>query len=150
MPSEIVNEIGVALEDSKDVANMRLVSKRFHNGVQPAFFKIVANCQVIYPRYASFRDFLLLINSSHVLPHYVRKIVLVTEGLKEHEYGYEWAWEDLADFENVNFTDNDIDIINAVNEAHSNDIAINGPFLTGGGYRSMLSKLQHPSQTKRR
>ena len=136
----MVGAIASCLEDPKDIANMRQVNKRFYWACRSASFTARFNGRVIYPRYACFYKFLSLIKTKHVLPNSVSKIVLVSEGLREHEYGYDWAWEFLADKDYIRFTNEDMKIINTVNYNHYDDVAVNGPFLNGGGYRFMLSK----------
>jgi hypothetical protein len=48
----------------------------------------------------------------------MRELTLVMDGLKMPEYKYPWAWEDLQNWENVDFTAQDIRLINAINEDH--------------------------------
>jgi len=62
---------------------------------------------------------------------------LVAEGLKVHEYGYDWAWEDIQHWENAVFNDNDYQLIGDINAAHAGDITTNS-FIVNGGYRIML------------
>ena len=72
---------------------------------------------------------------------YVRNITLLAEGLKEHEYGYIWAWEDLQIWADLKFTENDIKTINDINASHANDVVENGDFIITGQYRSILTTL---------
>ena len=120
---------------------MRTLCTKTCAAVHPVFWKAVANGRVFYPRYAKFHDFLSLFVKNLVLPLYVTKIVLVSEGLKAHQYGYEWAWENLQNCEGVEYTDKDKEIIDKVNGMHATDLAINGGYLNGGGYRADLSKV---------
>ncbi|CAO2653618.1 Nn.00g030290.m01.CDS01 [Neocucurbitaria sp. VM-36] len=139
MPNELVNHVALYLDDPEDLFNMRLVNQRFYVAGHEAFSQAIGNCQVIYPRYDCIKKFLSLINLKYVLPSHVRKITLVSEGLREHEYGYGWAWEYYADVHR--WTQSDMDIMHYVDDAHANDLALNGTFLLSGRYRSMLTTL---------
>lgn len=72
---------------------------------------------------------------------YVRNVTVLAEGLKEHEYGYQWAWEDLQIWADLKFTDDDLDTINKINISHADDVAMNSNFITAGRYRSTLTAL---------
>lgn len=72
---------------------------------------------------------------------YVCNITLLAEGLKEHEYGYVWAWEDLEIWAELNYTEKDVEIINNINAAHADDVVVNGDFILSGQYRTMLITL---------
>ena len=140
LPAEMIAEIASHLDNPADVARFRHVCRHFYDGSKGVFCKAIVNGRTIYPRYEQFRDFILLLCANPVLPIHVRNIVLVGEGLMEHEYGYEWAWEALQDQENVEFTNKDMEIINCIINEHASDVFADGSFLTAGGYRIMLSK----------
>lgn len=141
LPCELIGEIALCLVKPIELNSMRLVSKRFKHAVESAFFKSIRDDMVVYPRYACIRNFLLLLDALPVLAVYVRNIVLVAEGLKMHKYGYEWAWEEFQDMENVDFSIQDCIIAETINKHHADDIAFNGQFINGGGYRTMLGML---------
>ncbi|KAF1850634.1 uncharacterized protein K460DRAFT_361390 [Cucurbitaria berberidis CBS 394.84] len=141
MPNEMIMEIGSFLKKPVDIANFRMINKRYSQCLETTFFKALADSPIIYARYASFNNFLNLLNFNPVLRQYVHNIVLVGEALREHEYGYAWAWENVTDCEVANIMDEDINIMNTVDQAHAADLTLNGPFVNGGGYRTMLHTL---------
>ncbi|KAF1940569.1 hypothetical protein EJ02DRAFT_445433 [Clathrospora elynae] len=142
-PSELIAEIGSHLESATDFMNMRLVNKYVCNSLKPVLYRSIADNRTIFPRYESIAHFLSLLNSDskHVLHKYVRSITLVAEGLRQHEYGYGWAWEQLQDWENVSVTENDMEIIDEINNRHANELSFNESYYNGGGYRTMLGHL---------
>jgi hypothetical protein len=72
---------------------------------------------------------------------HVHNITLLAEGLKEHEYGYDWAWEDLQIWGNFAFTSKDTQIMYEINAFHAEDVITNGDFVIAGEYRTMLTNL---------
>lgn len=140
VPTELIGEIASRLENPSEIADLRLVNKRFHCAVEMLFVKSVADNLVVYPRYASIQDLLSLFNSISVLPLNVFNITLIAEGLGWPRFGYYWAWEHMQMQEDVDFTEKDCKIIEAINAHHADDMAFNGSFITGGGYRTMISK----------
>lgn len=102
--------------------------------------KRISDKITVYPRYASMKA-LLKVSQDEEVANFVRNITLLAEGLKEHEHGYEWAWEDLQIWGNLKFTDNDIKTINDLIVAHADDVIVNGDFIITGQYRSMLAAL---------
>lgn len=129
------------MDNPNDIANMRLAGRRFCNAVRPSFLKAMVDDRTIYPRYEGFRSFLAILGMYSLLAGYVRKITLVAEGMRANEFGYMWAWENIRNLEDLEFEDKDCAVIVKVNRAHADDIALNGPFVNGGGYRSMLTAL---------
>jgi hypothetical protein len=128
------------IEGSQDLCNLRLVNKRCDEAFKYALAKRISNDMTIYPRYASMKAIITAVQIKGVADH-VRHIELLAEGLKEHEYGYAWAWEDLELWANLAFTESDINIINQINTAHAEDVVENGDFIIAGEYRSMLTQL---------
>lgn len=141
VPTELIGEIASRLENPSEIADLRLVNKRFHCAVEMLFVKSVADNLVVYPRYASIQDLLSLFNSISVLPLNVFNITLIAEGLGWPRFGYYWAWEHMQMQEDVDFTEKDCKIIEAINAHHADDMAFNGSFITGGGYRTMITLL---------
>lgn len=86
------------------------------------------------------KAFLTAVQEEKVGNH-VRNITLLAEGLKEHEYGYIWAWEDLQIWADLQFHAGDVKIINDINAAHADDVMANGDFIISGEYRMMLTTL---------
>lgn len=72
---------------------------------------------------------------------YVRSITLLAEALKEHEYGYSWAWEDLQIWADLCPTNMDYKIMRSIDDAHAQDVEENGDFIISGEYRTMLTTL---------
>ena len=136
----MLGEIAVAIDGSEDFCNFRLASRRFRAATKHAMGKRISNKITVYPRHAYMKSLLAEVQDSEVADC-VRNITLLAEGLKEHEYGYQWAWEDLQIWSDLMFTQNDIKTINNINAAHADDLAVNGDFLTAGRYRSMLTDL---------
>jgi hypothetical protein len=92
----------------------------------------------MYPRYDSVARFLSFLVRFPALQFHVRNLTLVAEGMKVHEYGYDWAWEDLQNWENVVFNNNDFRLVNEINAAHAEDLFTTNSFIFDGGYRIML------------
>lgn len=84
---------------------------------------------------------LLVAIQDDVVAKYVRNITLLAEGLKEHEFGYVWAWEDLQIWADLKFRNKDVKIINKINATHADDVMTNGDFIISGEYRTMLTTL---------
>lgn len=125
-----------------DLGNLRLVNHRLYDNLGVAWAKKYANNRVIYPRYDSFRSFLALLLSMDVACHYVKRIVLVAEGMKVHEHGHDWAWEALLNWNDVDVTNEDMSVMYQVNVEHANMVTTEiEPFLNTGGYRSLLTLL---------
>ncbi|KAJ4364563.1 hypothetical protein N0V83_009159 [Neocucurbitaria cava] len=137
LPLEIVSLIAENLDDIEDVKNLRHTCKRFYN-TGLAAYSMFEGCRAIYPRSASFLKFFALINLGLVLQGFVRKIVLVSEGLCVNDNGYEWAWRQVG---LGSCKEQDLQIIRYVNHHHDKDINLNGAFLTAGGYRRALTAL---------
>lgn len=94
----------------------------------------------IYPRHSKMMDILVALNVNGVAS-YVRNITVIAETLMQHEYGYNWAWEDLQIWGEFDFNERDVDLIEAINNAHWHDVLLNGDFVTSGDYRTVLSKI---------
>ncbi|KAH6629473.1 hypothetical protein C7974DRAFT_187006 [Boeremia exigua] len=94
----------------------------------------------VYPRFASMKALLVALEDEDVAK-YVRSLTLMAEGLKQHEYGYAWAWEDLQIWAEFKFTNEDADIMRTIDAAHSFDVVENGDFIISGQYREMLTTL---------
>jgi len=129
------------LAKDSDIGEARLTCKAISEAISPLFRKRIIGDRTVYPTHASFQEFFTLLNLTDAMGSYVHKITLVTEGLKEHEYGYNWGWENLQNFEDLYFTSQDLDIINSTNQLHANEINLNGAFVNGGGYRTTLGLL---------
>lgn len=117
---------------------MRLVSKRFAQATTSSFIQSLAQERTITPRYDSIAFFLALLVRLPAMRFHVRSVTLVAEDLKESEHGYAWAWENLQDWEGINFTAQDISIINEANVAHTNAMRATKYFVHSGGFRTML------------
>jgi hypothetical protein len=94
----------------------------------------------VYPRLAYMKAILAAVQNFQVAKH-VHNITLLAEGLKEHEYGYVWAWEDLQIWADLKFRNKDVKVINEINAAHAADVIENGDFIISGEYRTMLTTL---------
>jgi hypothetical protein len=128
------------IEDQEDFCNLRLASHRFNKASKYGLAKRIAKDVTVYPRYANMKALITAVQDIEVAK-YVRNITLLAEGMKEHEYGYYWAWEDLQIWADLELTKNDVGVINRINTAHYNDIIENGDFIIAGKYRLMLTEL---------
>ncbi|KAH9871178.1 hypothetical protein J1614_006754 [Plenodomus biglobosus] len=132
----------VAQHLGSSVVNLRSVDKWFCYAVHMAFVKAVVDGRVLYPRYGSFSEILSLLGDNFTMGMHVSKIIIVSEGLKIHEYGYEWAWERLQFKEDaLAWNEADMNIIKDINHIHYQDIKAKSCFTDGGGYRATLTKL---------
>lgn len=86
------------------------------------------------------KAFLTALQDTTVAGH-VHNITLLAEGLKEHEYGYDWAWEDLQIWGNLKLRNKDIQIMHEINASHAEDVVTNGDFVITGEYCGMLTTL---------
>jgi hypothetical protein len=94
----------------------------------------------IFPREDQMRHILEAVQDPEVAK-YVRKITLLAEGMREHEYGYVWAWEDLQIWMDLDYNPNDIRVINQINADHANARDIQSAFIYSGQYRELLSAI---------
>ncbi|UPX10118.1 uncharacterized protein EKO05_0000789 [Ascochyta rabiei] len=140
LPDEIVTEIAAVIDEPEDLGHFRRVNKRFNAATKYVLGKRIANDFTVYPRHASMKALLTAVRDDGVAK-YIRNITLLAEGLKQHEYGYIWAWEDLQIWAELTITENDIKTIHEINAAHANDVIENCDFIITGHYRSMLTTL---------
>jgi hypothetical protein len=143
LPGELISDIASYL-DKKDLLNMRLVNKKMCGAMSYVFKVAIADNRTIFPRYVSLAAFFLLLNSEPCLSLLVRSVTLVEEGLKEHEYGHNWAWERKGDMEGLCMTRDDFNILNQIEVEHLQARDLDQSFINGGGYRVMLGKY-HPA-----
>lgn len=127
-------EIAGHLDNARDLGNLRLLNKQYAQATSGVFLRNLT----IYPRFTSVARFLTLLIDSPTLSRCARELTLVMDGMKMPEYGYPWAWEDLQNWENIDFTGQDIRLINAINDDHARDLAATASFTNSGGYRTML------------
>jgi hypothetical protein len=139
LPPEIIGEIGSHL-DLKDLKRFRLVSPIFNYAAKIHFGKAMVCNRTMFPTYISIGTFISLLKHNAYLTGYIRSVTLVGEALRMHEVGYAFAWDRVGDKEDVWFTDKDIAIMRCVKEEMMREVAINGSFCNGGGYRTMLGK----------
>ncbi|KAF1927055.1 uncharacterized protein M421DRAFT_422289 [Didymella exigua CBS 183.55] len=137
LPDELLGEIGAYIEKPKDFVNFSFASHRFRRATIHVQGQRIDNITV-YPRLACMKALLGAVQDE-MAGKYVRNITLLAEGLKEHEFGYDWAWEDLQIWGGLEFCNEDVKIINMINAAHSDDVMANGDFIISGEYRTMLT-----------
>lgn len=138
----MIGEIGAHMAEPKDFLNFRLANHRFLAVTKHIHGKLAAQITV-YPRLTRMKALLMAVQDESVAK-YVRNITLLAEGMKEHEFGYVWAWEDLQLWADLKFRNKDLKVINKINAAHADDVMTNGDFITSGKYRTMLATLlQH-------
>ena len=124
--------------------NLRLVNKYIRSGVDHPFGKQLVANRTIFPTFSSVARFLALLEWDPDLVRYVREVTLVGEGFRMHEHGYDWAWERLVDAEGVQPTEKDKKIMEWANDEHIKEMALNGSYVNGGNYRTMLGKYLLP------
>lgn len=136
VPSELVQEIALQIVSHQDFLNFHCCSKRINAETLVAFGKKIS-AMTISPSAGQMVHILnALCNKKTAVC--VKEITLLAEGLREHEYGYVWAWEDLQVWENLHFTSDDIDIINRINAEHTNARDMQSDFIYSGQYRALL------------
>ncbi|KAF3041881.1 hypothetical protein E8E12_004368 [Didymella heteroderae] len=139
LPDELVGNVAVHIDKPQDFLNFQLASRRLNAASKYVLGKRISNVTV-YPRLACMKAFVAAVENDTVGKH-VRNVTLLAEGLKEHEYGYVWAWEDLQIWADLKFRNKDIKVINEINAAHAHDVIANGDFIISGQYRTMLTVL---------
>jgi hypothetical protein len=141
LPLELFEEITSRLSPV-DVGELRLVHKQVDWMIWSSFLRKLIKGRTIYATFANMAHFLGTLQAFgfRSLNLEVTELCVVADGLKVPEYGYEWAWENLLqwDVEGLEPTEQDMDIITDINHKHANFVAINNTFINGGGYRSML------------
>jgi hypothetical protein len=139
LPVELLAKVASNL-DKEDIMNFRLTNRMFSAVRASWFWDMLITSKTIYGRFASMAHFLGLLQefSEYELGSRVECLSLVSEGLRFHEYGPEWAWERMALEDNINITSDDEAVIDKINYDHATEITTNGAFLTGGGFRSTL------------
>ncbi|KAF2820986.1 hypothetical protein CC86DRAFT_459210 [Ophiobolus disseminans] len=138
LPNEILGEIASYL-DPKALKNMRLVSRHFAGAASHTWVCSLASGRTLQPKLVKLARFLSLLVRFPALRVRVLDLTLMAEVLRVHEYGYNWAWEQLQDSEQVDFTEEDMDIIHKVNTAHAEVVrAADNSFIYTGAYRTML------------
>lgn len=135
----MVGEIGANIVKAEDFCNFSFTNHRFRGCAKYPLAQRISKLTV-YPRFASMKALLVAIEDEEVAK-YVRSIALLAEGLKEHNYGYSWAWEDLQIQTDLEFTQEDIEIMQDIDAAHAQDVIENGDFIISGEYRTMLTTL---------
>ncbi|KAH7084408.1 hypothetical protein FB567DRAFT_81910 [Paraphoma chrysanthemicola] len=113
--------------------------------------KAIGNGRNVYARYANMAKFISLIQRFPLLAQNTKEICLVKDGLQEHLYRSEWAWEAQMYKENWKFTEEDGAIIRKIAGDHETEMFEHAAhFYNGGGYRAMLTQLLRllPNVTK--
>jgi hypothetical protein len=139
----MIGEIASHFDDQQDIFNFRLTSMMLTEVEAPWFFRLLTKGRTIYSKYACMAHFLGMLRafSAYHLGSRVTGLSLVSEGLRMHEYGPDWAWEEMSLRDDVDITMNDQQIISKINSDHADEVYVNGAFITGGGYRSMLGMI---------
>ncbi|KAL6704040.1 hypothetical protein ACN47E_008804 [Coniothyrium glycines] len=138
LPYELLMKISTNFTEWKDIGNFCLVSRRLALSGHAVLYKKALSSRVIYPRYDSF-VYLLSLVTKPVYANYVHEVVLVSEGLRTHEYGSGWAWENLLREIGEDATDKDLDIMAKLDHDHARAVANHNAFIFSGAYRKMLA-----------
>lgn len=111
--------------------------------------------RTLYATVANLANFLGMLNTFAMrgVGGEIEELCLVADGVKAHEFGYGWAWENLLQVELREVdakgeslpdklpTEHDMQIINDANVRHMNFAIINNGFVNSGGYRAMLTAI---------
>lgn len=120
----------------------------FHNSTRQAFGKRIRS-MTIYSCEDQMRHVLEALQDPEVAK-FVRKLTLLAEGLREHEYGYVWGWEDLQVWMNLDYNPNDIRVINRINADHANARDDQASFIYSGQYRNCSLASSRSRESPRR
>jgi hypothetical protein len=121
---------------------LRSTDKRLHAELETQFFDyLLGQSLPIYTKYESMVRFLSMIQAVDGLGERVKALELVSEGLRGHEYGSQWAWEDLCHREQVDIAEEDFEIINKLDADHALATPESNGFLHTGGYRTILGQI---------
>jgi hypothetical protein len=141
LPLELLEEVTPNL-DRISVGNLRGASKRLDAMLLKPFFRKLVENRTVYATFASIAHFLgmLQVFMARALHLEVKDLVLVADGAKVPEYGYDWAWENLLqwDTEDLECTQEDLTTIWDINKQHASFYKVNSAWINSGGYRSML------------
>jgi hypothetical protein len=140
LPTELVLEVASHVE-LPDLSNLKMTSKGFLAMLKQKWLDELHHGRVIYSTYESMKRFLCMLQAVDGLLQRVTEIELVAEGLKLHEYGSEWAWEDVGQWEQVEIKQEDVNVINKINADHAVGVENSNNFLHVGGYRNMLGQI---------
>ncbi|KAH7385471.1 hypothetical protein DE146DRAFT_208282 [Phaeosphaeria sp. MPI-PUGE-AT-0046c] len=126
--------------DKKDICSLRRTCDLLFHNSERAFTQALIQGRVIYSRSASMAHFFAVLNAfpASNLGLRVKSLTLVADGLKEHEYGSEWAWEEMQHRLGLDMTADDQNIIARINNDHANEMHFSSTFLNSGHYRTML------------
>lgn len=121
---------------------MRSTDQRLRAELKNKFFDyLLGQSSPIYSKYESMVRFLSMIQAVDGLGERIKALELVSEGLRGHEYGSQWAWEDLCHREQVDIAEEDFEIMNKLDADHALAVHESNGFLHTGGYRTMLGQI---------
>ncbi|KAF1912897.1 hypothetical protein BDU57DRAFT_521494 [Ampelomyces quisqualis] len=140
LPVELFDEITSYLKVS-DLCHFKFTSRDGRIAIQNQWHDAILLQTPIYSTYESMKRFLSMLQEVKGLAWRVKALELVSEGLKLHEYGSEWAWEYLTQWEQVDNTAEDVSIINKINADHALAVEDSNGFLHMGGYRILLEQI---------
>jgi hypothetical protein len=143
MPNEMLGAVAFYLDRQEDIFNFRLVGKAVGSANAPWFSHFLMKHKTLYSKSTSLSRFLSMLQvfAGLNLGARVESFDLVSEGLRFHEYGPEWAWEEMCMRENVDITMEDQRIIDKINSDHAREVAMEGAFFTSGGYRRVIGQI---------
>jgi hypothetical protein len=142
IPYELIGEIANHLMENRvDVSNLRLVNSHVAMGAMNTFKNVLVQDRVLYPRYDCLAHFAFLCSAFLGLNRMVRSVTVVGEGLKAHEYGPGWAWEHLLQWEDVECTNKDLEVMYDIDASHAAELRTTNQFIHGGGYRRLLGQI---------
>ncbi|KAL5113874.1 hypothetical protein ACEQ8H_008254 [Pleosporales sp. CAS-2024a] len=141
IPLEMLQEIMSYLELSH-LGRLRLANCYLERQIWSCHYRDLVKNRPIYATNDDMSDFIgmLRVFAWRGLDLVMTEIDLVADGVKAHEYGVDWAWEDLllSSEDMIECTDNDRDILASLNRQHTDYCQINQHFANSGGYRSRL------------
>jgi hypothetical protein len=141
LPLELLGEVTANL-DRVSVGSLRGASKRMDAMLLKSFFRRLVEDRTVYTTFASIQHFLGMFQvfMARTLHLEVKNLVLVADSAKVPEYGYDWAWENLLQWEgrDLECTQEDLTTMWDINKQHASFFNVNSTWINSGGYRSML------------
>lgn len=147
-PDEIIGMIAEQIDGYTDFLSFHDAMQRSYVATMVVFGKRISR-MTIYPRADQMLHILEALQNERV-SNAVHSISVLAEGLREHEYGYVWGWEDLQIWENLDYSRDDVRIINTINVDHANARDTQSEFIYSGQYRTLLYAILRASHNLKR
>jgi hypothetical protein len=129
------------INDTADLASLRLVDKTTSAQTTVKFCKAVARSKFIFSTYESVMSFSRLLDTLPAFGECVKQIFLVADGMKKPTHGLQWQLNQLETMLNPSFTHLDRYTLNDVMTTHDSAVDSNNAWTMRGGYRLALRGL---------